>query len=112
MDTEQLKYFFSEVRYFTLFPKRYKTTKIAERKAREDYWRKVARDYGNFKKRVDCRDWHWYVVTYKDGRKELAYFKVWRIVNPHGGTLRRGFLFPRYWTTREYEHVSKIRLAF
>lgn len=101
-----------DLRYFRLFPKRYHTTQIEDYKTRCEYWSKVSRAYYNFKKRVDCSDYHWYVITYKDGHKELAYFKVWRIVIPHGGTLRRGFLLPRYWTTINHEHVKDIRLAF
>lgn len=104
--------FMQDICYFKLFPKRYKTTQIADRKAREVYWRKVGRAYGNFKKSVDCTDYHWYVITFKDGRKELAYFRIWRIVIPHGGRLCRGIIFPRYWSPMQYEHVKEIRLAF
>lgn len=100
----------TDLRYFKLFRKRYKTTRIENRKERADYWHKVAHDYYCFRKRVDCCGWHWYVITYKDGRRELAYFNVWRLVNPQGN-LCRGII-PRYWTTHEHEHVKNIRLAF
>ena len=60
--------FLQDICYLKLFPKRYKTTQIADRKAREVYWRKVGRAYGNFKKRVEQSDYHWYVITFKDGR--------------------------------------------
>ena len=96
-----------DLKYFKLFPKRYKTTHYGDK----DYWHKVSRDYGNFKKRVDYSYYHWYVITFKDGRKELAYFKVWRVVIPHGGRLCRG-LIPRYFGITDYEHVKDIRLAF
>lgn len=100
--------FLQDIRHFKLFPKRYKTTQGKD----ADYWRKVSREYGNFKKRVDGTGYHWYVITFKDGRKELAYFKIWRMVIPHGGRLCRGIIFPRYWGTHQYEHVKDIRLAF
>ena len=104
MAIEQIK----DLRYLKLFHKRYKTTKGQS----EDYWRGVSKEYYNFKKRVDNSGYHWYVVTFKDGRKELAYFKVRRLVIPHGGRLCRGFLLPRLWHVRDYEHTKHIRLAF
>lgn len=112
MTKEEIKYLLRDLRYFTLIPKKYKTTRIADFDERNAYWSKVAKDYYNFKKRVDSSDYHWYVITYKDGRKELAYFKVWRLVLPHGGGLCRLALVRRYFGTQEYEHVKDIRLAF
>ena len=111
MTLNDLEYFFKDIRYFKLFHKKYKPTQIADYKERCEYWSKVGRAYNNFKKRVDCSYYHWYVITYKDGRKELAYFKVWHIVIPHGGRLCRG-LIPRYFGTKDYEHIQDIRLAF
>lgn len=97
----------TDIRHLKI-PKRYKTTqgKPAE------YWSAIARDYYNFKKQVDNSGYHWYVITYKDGRTELAYFKVRRLVFPHGGTLCRGLLIHRFWDIRKYEHTKSIRLAF
>lgn len=106
------EYFWQDLRYFKPFRKRYKTTWIEDHDKRCEYWSKVSKDYYNFKKRVDCSEFHWYVITYKDGRKELAYFKIWRIVVPHGGRLCRGAIIPRYWGVTDYEHVKDIRLAF
>ena len=108
MTKDELKYILQDLRHFKLFPKRYKTTTGKS----AGYWSHVHRAYGNFKKRVGNSGWHWYVVTYKDGRKELAYFRVWRFVLPHGGRLCRGLIFPRYWSVRKYEHTKKIELAF
>ena len=51
-------------------------------------------------------------LTFKDGRKELAYLKVRRDIIPHGGRLCRGRLFPRLWDVTQYEHARKIDLAF
>lgn len=99
--------YWQDLKYIRLFRKRYKTTHYGD----ADYWHKVAHDYYNFKKEVDWHYFHWYVITYKDGHKELAYFKVWRIVIPHGGRLCRG-LIPRYFGVTDYEHVKDIRLAF
>lgn len=103
--------YWQDLKHIKLFRKRYKTTHIDDYDARCAYWSKVSREYYNFTKRVDCSYYHWYVITYKDGRTELAYFKVWRIVIPHGGRLCRG-LIPRYWGVTDYEHVKDIRLAF
>ena len=97
-----------DLRYIRLVHRRYKTTHYGD----PDYWHKVALDYNRFKKRVDNTDYRWYVVTYKDGRKELMYFKVWRIVIPHGGRLCRGVIIPRYFDITDYEHIRDIRLAF
>lgn len=97
-----------DLRYIRLVHRRYKTTHYGD----ADYWHKVALDYNRFKKRVDNTDYRWYVITYKDGSKELMYFKVWRIVIPHGGRLCRGAIIPRYFGVTDYEHVKEIRLAF
>lgn len=97
-----------DIRHLKLFPKRYKTTKGLS----ADEWREVWHRYNNFKKIVDCSDYHWYVITYKDGRKELAYLKVWRLVEPHGGRLCRGMILPMLFSPTQYEHVEDIRIAF
>ena len=99
--------YWKDLKYIRLFRKRYKTTHQGD----ADYWHNVSRAYYNFKKEVDWHYSHWYVITYKDGHQELAYFKVWRIVIPHGGRLCRG-LIPRYFGITDYEHVKDIRLAF
>ena len=96
-----------DLRHFRLFPKRYKTSKGRSRA----YWSKVSRAYGNFTKRVASSDYHWYVITYKDGREELAYFRMWYIVIPHKGRLCRGII-PHYWSVMQFEHTKDIRLAF
>ena len=100
-----------DIRYFRLFHKRYKTTQIADYKERCEYWDKVSSDYERFKEWVDDSEFHWYVITYKDGRKELAYFRVWHLVIPQGGRLCRG-LIPRHFWITHYEHIKDIRLAF
>ena len=103
-----LKSYWDDLRYISLFPRRYKPTKGKN----EEYWRRVSRAYGNFAKAVDCSATNWYVITFKDGRKELAFFKVRRNVIPHGGRLCRGCIFHRYWSVVQYEHTKSIRLAF
>lgn len=105
---ELIKSYWNDLRCAKLFPKWYKTSKGQS----ADYWHGVSRAYGNFKKRVDSSGYHWYIITFKDGRKELAFFKVWYQVIPHGGRLCRGLLFPRYWSVTQYEHTKDIRLAF
>lgn len=99
--------YWQDLKYIRLFRKRYKTTHYGD----ADYWHKVSKAYYKFKKEVDWHYSHWYVITYNDGHKELAYFRVWRIVIPHGGRLCRG-LIPRYFGITDYEHIKDIRLAF
>lgn len=99
--------YWKDIRYLK-FPKKYGTTQGKD----ADYWHKVSRNYYNFEKRVDTCGWHWYVITFKDGRKELAYLKVHRAIIPHGGRLCRGLIFPRYWGVDQYEHTKEITLAF
>ena len=95
-----------DLRYIRI-PRRYKTYKNGS----ELYWGFVQRSYWNFKKRVDYSGYHWYVITFKDGRKELAYFRVCKWVLPRQGRLCRG-LIPRHWAITQYERVKDIRLAF
>lgn len=97
-----------DLRYWRPFARRYKTSQGQS----YSHWQTISRDYNNFKKRVDYTDYHWYVITFKDGHKELAYFRVWRIIYPREGRLCRGILFPRYWSPAQYEHTKEIRLAF
>jgi len=108
MSKEYLKYFLRDLSRFKLFHKRYKPTKGGD----AEYWKKTSRAYGNFCKKVRCSDYHWYIITFKDGREELAYLRVWTLFIPHGGRLCRGYFFPRYWSLTDYEHTKDIRLAF
>lgn len=105
---KKLTCFFRDIRHARLFPLRYGTTMGKT----QEYWAKVAREHGNFKKRVDVTRYRWWVITYRDGRQELAYFRVRRAVNPHGGRLCRGIIFPRIWSVADHEHTKDIRLAF
>ena len=98
----------NDLRHITLFRRRYETKRGQSR----SHWEKVSKDYNNFKKRVDNTDYHWYVITFKDGHKELAYFRVWRVAYPREGRLCRGIIFPHYWSPAQYENTKEIRLAF
>ena len=97
-----------DLRYVKLFPKQYKTSE----KRTKAYWRDVEKSYDNLKKKIECSGYHWYVITYKDVRKELAYLRISRIILPKEGRLCRGLIIPRHWTIKQYEHVKYIRLAF
>ena len=108
IDKETLTCFLKDIRHLTLFPKRYELTHYGD----ENYWHKVSTDLWNFKKRVKSNAYNWYVVTYKDGRQELAYFRVWYLIIPRRGRLCRGILYPRLWGIQRHEHVKDIRLAF
>lgn len=93
----------TDLRYLTLFPKDYG---VPQGKSAE-YWRKVSRDYGNRYKRVCACDYKWYVITFKDGRRELAYITP----NQKYHVLRRGII-PRRWRLTQFAHVKDMRLAF
>jgi len=84
-------------------------------KGRCEYWRKVGRAYGNMEKKLDCSDYHWRIITYKDGYKQLSYLRVrekgfWSAGSPP--YIICGILFTRRLSTREFANIKDIRLAF
>lgn len=106
--------FLRDMRYFRLFPRHYKgaTGPVPkEQKEKWRYWSEQAHGYYNFRKRVAYSGCRWYVLTYKDGHKELAYLRVWYVIMPKVGRLCRGIV-PRLWSVFDYEHVESIRIAF
>ena len=99
-----------DLRHLKLFPKRYKTPQGQPL----SYWTEIARRYGNAEKTISSSDYHWRVIEYKDGRKELAYLRVLQ-----GGFLTgaypaiyRGIIFPKMLGYGTFAHIKEIRLAF
>lgn len=115
---EKMRAILRDLRYFVLFPKRYKKPiepAPEDYKQWAEYWRGERRRAGNLYKKMACSCSHWHVVTYKDGRQELAFF--WTI--PPGfscrgsaATLYRGLLWPRIISAREVRNYKSTRIAF
>ena len=110
MDKEIIRNYLADIRHLKLFPKRYKTPQGRPL----SYWTDVARRYGNMEKRIASSDYHWRVIEYTDGRKELAYLRVLQ-----GGFLTgaypaiyRGIIFPNMLGYGTFAHIKDIRLAF
>ena len=99
-----------DLRYLVLFPGRHK---VAWGRG-EDYWRSELRRYGNAEKRILSSDYRWYVLEFKNGRKELAYLRVLQ-----GGffsglypAIYRGIFIPRMLDYVTFSGIDRIRLAF
>ena len=128
MNIDTIKHYWTEyLRYFKLWPKRergappdmpprcYPRENPEGYKAWQEYWRNIGRQYGNFVKKLDCSAYRWYVITFKDGSKELAYLRVvpkgfWGRYQPP--YLVRGLLFPRRLDSWHYAHFKSTRIAF
>lgn len=119
MNTQSRK-IWQDLRYLTLFPKRYKGSPPdcpADRDEWRKYWGRVSRKLARFTKEVQSSDQHWRVITYKDGRKELAYIKVRTtfyvgMVNKRGQLCRGLSVFHRAVTPHQFAFIKSIRLAF
>lgn len=99
-----------DLRYLTLFPKRYNTPKGRSR----DYWGEVDRKYGNVMKRLTHSIFRWHVIEYNDGHMELAYLRVLKggIFSGAYPALYRGPLFPHRISIGTFSHIKDIYLAF
>ena len=99
-----------DLRYIKLFRKQYP---VPQGKG-EDYWRDVMRRYGNFEKELKGGYYHWHVIEYKDGRKELAYLRVLQngLFSGMYSAIYRGLLFPHRITHPQFDAMKEIRIAF
>ena len=102
----------ADLRYLTLFPKRYGSPQGLS----ADEWKVIIKEFSNLHKRMRSTGYRWYVITFKDGRKELSYLKVrtggiYSSDYFRGGVLCRGII-PRRWHVTQYAHVESIRVAF
>jgi len=106
----ELRNIFSDLRYFTLRPRR---IRIAPRLG-EDGWREELRRYGNAEKRILSSDFRWYVLEFKDGKKELAYLRVLQggLLSGLSPAIYRGCIIPRRIDYVTFSGIGRIRLAF
>lgn len=116
MNTELIKKVWHDLRCIKLFPKRRGIPQgvPSTRRKKTYYWNSVAREYSNWCKRLSHSDYHWRIITYKDGTEELAYIKL-----RQGGFLSgmlpdayRGILIPRRLGVVWYSQVKDTRIAF
>ena len=110
MDKQEFKNFLSDLRYLTLFPRRYRTS--GRRPA--DYWHEVVRDYKNAEKMLDSSDFRWMVLEFADGPKELAYLRVRQggFLSGYASAIYRGLIIPRRIDYVTFSHSDRIRRAF
>jgi len=110
MTKEQLQHYLADLRCLTLFPKRYD----APQGRTKEYWSAIMRDYSNEQKRLRSTDYRWYIISFDDGRRELAYLKVRAggLLTGKYPAIYRGILIPRMLRYETYAHITKIRLAF
>ena len=106
----QIVHTIEDLRYVKLYRKQYP----APQGMGEDYWRGVVRRYGNFQKQLGKGCGDWYVIEFKDGRKELAYLRVLQngIFSGMRPALYRGLLFPHIVTHVQFDAMKSISLAF
>ena len=95
---------------YTPFPKRYATPQGKSSR----YWSKVMRRYGNTIKQIESSDYHWRIITYKDGRRELAYLRVLQggLFSGLYPAIYRGLIIPHRIGYGTFSHITNIRLAF
>lgn len=111
MKKEYLRYFWSELRCIKLFPRRYGTEGKPQTEA---YWRGVIGRYNNMMKLLNSSDYHWRIIEYDDGNKELAYLRVLQggLLSGLYPAIYRGLIIPRRVRYDTFSHVRRIRLAF
>ena len=99
-----------DILYLKPFRKRYKAK---EGLKRED-WDYIMRRYGNYEKEIESSGYRWRVISYDDGRKELAYLRVLSggIFTGRYPAIYRGIIIPKMITYQVFSHIKDIRLAF
>ena len=99
-----------DLRYVKLYRKQYPVPQGMS----DDYWRDVMRRYGNFEKEIKGGYYRWYVIEFKDGRKELAYLRVLQngIFSGMRPAIYRGLLFPHRVTHAQFDAMKDISVAF
>ena len=106
---EQLKLIWGDLRHLNPFPKRYKNPKGDAR-----YWSNVMRRYSNLEKEILSTDYSWYLITFDDGRKELAHLRVLSkgLFTGLYPAIYRGIFIPHRMAYGTFAHIKDIRLAF
>lgn len=109
MNFELIKSYWNDLRCIRFSRKRYKTPTMPS-----GYWHKVAREYRNTEKRVQSTRFRWYVLTYRDKHKELAYLRVLSggFFSGEAPALYRGIIIPHRINLVHYSFIKSIRLAF
>lgn len=107
----------NDLKYLRILPKRYARpfdTIPSDIEGRAQYWRAVSRRYGNEVKRLTCTDYHWHIITYKDGRKELAYLRAIKggLFGGMTPAMFRGIVIPRKVSLMTFSCIKHIRFAF
>lgn len=99
-----------DLRYLTLFPRRYDTPQGKD----ADYWSGVSRRYAKMQKIINSSDYHWRIITYEDGHKELAYLRVLKggLFSGKLPAIYRGLIIPHKVGHGTFSHIKDIRLAF
>lgn len=110
MTREYFLYCLADLRCLFVLPKRYKTP-IGKPLS---YWMDVSRRYGNMMKKLDGCDYRWHIISYDDGRRELAYLRVLQDGFFSGAcpSIYKGMVIPRRIGYGTFSHIKDIRLAF
>lgn len=74
----------------------------------------VAQRYGDMQKKILSSDFHWRIITYDDGHKELAYLRVLQggLFSGMYPAIYRGLIIPHRIGHGTFSHIKNIRLAF
>ena len=77
-------------------------------------WRDIVRRYSNEQKAISHSDYHWRIITYDDGRRELSYLRVLRggFASGKYPAIYRGVIIPRRISYARFAHITNIRFAF
>ena len=110
MNTSNIKHFFADLRYLTLFPRRYE----ARPGMTHADWKDLRAHYAGDMKKLANTHYRWRVITYDDGHKELVYLRVLRggIVSGGYPGIYRGIIIPRLVKYATYSRMVESRIAF
>lgn len=110
MTKQDIQNIMADLRYLTLFPRKYRTP----RGRAADYWRGVSRSYGNAQKVIETSDYHWRVIEYRDGHRELTYLRVLKggLLSGLYPAIYRGLIIPRRIGIATFSQVRDITPAF
>lgn len=100
----------ADLRHLTIFPRKY----TAPKKKAADYWTGIVKEYKNTEKVLDSSDFHWRVLEFADGHKELAYLRVLQggLLSGYSSAIYRGLVIPRRIDYVTFSNIDRIRLAF
>ena len=107
---ERLKDILADLRLLVLFPKGYGVRGSHG----ADFWRRALQSYGDMEKRLLSSGYRWRVITYDDGRRELAYLRVLSggVLSGRYPAIYRGLIVPRRVDIVTFTRIKDIRIAF